>query len=173
MTPKLSAALLAAVMGICSSPLASAQVSASAGVFSSGHLHGSIVAGYGSAFNDNYTVLGAGVTYYVIDGLALGANFETWRGGEPTLSKLTFSTQYVFYQVPTLKPYVGAFYRRTYVTGLDDLNSYGARAGAYFQVGRSAYLGFGGIYEKYADCTDSKYRSCSDTYPEMTLTFAF
>src|SRR6266850_1746318 len=67
----------------------------------------------------------------------------------------------------------GAFYRRTFITGLDDLDSYGGRAGAYFQLGRNAYVGVAGVYESYTDCTDSRYRSCSDTYPEVTFTFAF
>jgi len=142
-------------------------------MFDKGRLHGSVVAGYASAFGDEYTILGAGLNYYLIDGLAIGAAFETWRGGSPTVSKLTFSTQYVFYQVPRIKPYVGVFYRRTFVTGIDDLDSFGGRAGAYLQIGRSAYLGLGGVYETYSDCTASKYHSCNDTYPEVTLTFAF
>jgi hypothetical protein len=142
-------------------------------MFGKGRLHGIVTAGYGSAFGDDYAIFGAGVSYYVIDGLAVGGAFETWRGGNPTLSKLTFSTQYVFYQVPRIKPFIGAFYRRTFITGLDDLDSYGGRAGAYFQLGRSAYVGVAGVYEAYAGCTESKYHSCSDTYPEVTFTFAF
>lgn len=168
MASKFTAVLLAAAL---STPLlARAQVSAT-GAFSRGNVHGSVVAGYGSAFNDDYAIFGLGFNYYVIDGLALGGSFETWRGGSPTMSKLTASTQYVFYQVQSIKPYVGAFFRRTYVTGIDDLNSYGGRAGAYFQIGRRAYLGIGGVYEAYSDCTESKYHSCSSTYPEVVLTF--
>ncbi|HYR37321.1 MAG TPA: hypothetical protein VEQ87_23735 [Burkholderiales bacterium] len=165
------AAFAATVMGICSVPLANAQEVA--GMFGKGRLHGIVTAGYGSAFGDDYAIFGAGVSYYLIDGLAIGGAFETWRGGDPTLSKLTFSTQYVFYQVPRIKPFIGAFYRRTFITGLDDLDSYGGRAGAYFQLGRNAYVGVAGVYESYTDCTDSRYRSCSDTYPEVTFTFAF
>lgn len=167
---KFATMLLAAVLGLSAPQLAKAQVSA-AGIFSRGNVHGSVVAGYGSAFNDDYAIFGLGFNYYVIDGLALGGSFETWRGGNPTISKLTASAQYVFYQAQRIKPYVGAFFRRTYFTGLDDLNSYGGRAGVYFQIGRSAYLGVGGVYEAYADCTESKYRSCSSTYPEVLLTF--
>jgi hypothetical protein len=103
----------------------------------------------------------------------VGLNLETWRGADPTLTKLTPSVQYVFYQVRRVKPYVGAFYRRTYISGLDDINSYGARAGAYFQLSRNAYLGVGAVYESYSDCRESVYHSCSDTYPEFSLTFAF
>ena len=163
-------AMLAA---LCAVPLAAqAQVSV-ADAFSKGRVHGIVTAGSGSAFNETYFVLGAGVNYFVLDGLSVGLNLEAWRNADPTLTKLTVSTQYVFYQVPAIKPYVGAFYRRTYISNLDDLNSYGARAGAYFQLGRNAFLGVGGVYETYSDCRESVYRSCSDTYPEVSLTFAF
>ena len=163
------AALLAAV---CLLPAAHAQVSL-ADAFSKGRVHGIVTAGSGAAFNETYLVLGAGVSYFVLDGLSLGVNLEAWRNADPTLTKLTTSIQYVFYQVPAIKPYVGAFYRRTYISGLDDLNSYGARAGAYVKIGRNAYLGLGGVYETYSDCKESVYRSCSDTYPEVSFTFVF
>ena len=163
-------AMLAA---ICTLPAAAqAQVSV-ADAFSKGRLHGIVTAGSGSAFNETYLVLGAGVSYFVLDGLSVGLSLEAWRNADPSLTKLTPSIQYVFYQVPAIKPYLGAFYRRTYISGLDDLNSYGARAGAYFQLGRNAFLGVGGVYETYSDCRESTYRSCSDTYPEVSLTFAF
>jgi hypothetical protein len=145
------AALAAVVMGTCAVPRANAQEVG--GLFGKGRLHGIVTAGYGSAFGDDYVILGAGVNYYLIDGLAIGGAFETWRGGDPTVSKLTLSTQYVFYQVPR--------------------NSYGGRAGAYLQLGRNAYVGLGAVYESYADCSESRYRSCSDTYPEVLFTFAF
>ena len=172
MTRKLWVTLFATLVAICSISLAQAQTAA-ADVFSKGRLHGIVTAGSGAAFNETYLVLGAGVSYFLLDGLSVGLNLETWRGADPTLTKLTPSVQYVFYQVRKVKPYVGAFYRRTYISGLDDINSYGARAGAYFQLGRNAYLGAGAVYESYSDCRESVYRSCSDTYPEFSLTFAF
>jgi len=113
------------------------------------------------------------VSYYVIDGLNIGLAFESWTGGDPKMHKLTPSAQYVFYQLGRVKPYVGAFYRRTYIDGLPDIDSAGARAGAYFQAGRNAYLGAGVVYESYVDCHERTYRSCSSTYPEITLTLAF
>jgi len=171
MTRQWIAAFVATVLATCAVPLANAQEVA--GMFGKGRLHGIVTAGYGSAFGEDYAIFGAGVSYYLIDGLAIGGAFETWRGGDPTISKLTLSTQYVFYQVPKIKPYIGAFYRRTFITGLDDLDSYGGKAGAYLQLGRNAYVGLAAVYEAYADCTESRYRSCSDTYPEVTFTFAF
>jgi hypothetical protein len=78
-----------------------------------------------------------------------------------------------YVQSQTLKPYVGAFYRRAYVDGLPDINSTGARAGVYFSAGRNAYLGIGAVYESYIDCNESVYSSCDDIYPEVSFTIAF
>ena len=144
-----------------------------AGAFGQGRMHVVATAGTGHAFNDDYLVLGLGVSYYVIDGLNVGLGFESWSGGDPGMRKLTPSAQYVFYQLGRIKPYVGAFYRRTYIDGLPDIDSAGGRAGAYFQAGRNAYLGAGVVYESYVDCKESVYRSCSSTYPEVTFTIAF
>ena len=144
-----------------------------AGVFGQGRTHVIASAGSGHAFNEGYLVLGLGVSYYVIDGLNVGLALESWSGSDPGMRKLTPSVQYVFYQLDRLKPYVGAFYRRTYIDGLPDINSAGGRAGAYFRAGRSAYLGAGVVYESYLDCSNTVYRSCSSTYPEVTFTLAF
>ena len=53
--------------------------------------------------------------------------------------KITPSVQYVFYQVPHVSPYIGAFYRRTYIDNLSDLNSAGGRAGVYIAAGQNAH----------------------------------
>ena len=175
MRRKLWTTLLAMLLGMGTTAGAEAQTAA-ADIFSQGRVHGIVTAGWGSAFDNDYLILGAGVSYFLVDGLSVGINLEAWRGATPTLTKLTPSVQYVFYQVRSIKPYVGAFYRRTYISGNNgegDLDSYGGRAGVLLQLGRAAYLGLGGVYEKYKDCRESTYRSCDSTYPEVTLTFAF
>ena len=168
---KWTTAGLVTLLGVSSVPAASAADVA--GVFGKGRTHVVAAAGSGHAFGENYLVLGLGVSYYLIDGLNVGLGLESWTGADPGMRKLTTSAQYVFYQVPRVKPYVGAFYRRTYLDNLPDLDSAGGRAGAYLQAGRNAYLGAGVVYEKYVDCKDSVYRSCSSTYPEVTFTLAF
>jgi hypothetical protein len=143
-----------------------------AGAFSQGRTHFFVGAGSGQAFDESYLVLSVGASYYLFDGLSVGLSYETWTGGDPDMYKITPSVQYVFHQVP-LKPYVGAFYRRTSIDGLPDLDSVGARAGIYFQAGRNAYFGVGAVYESYLDCSTTVYRSCESTYGEATFTFAF
>jgi opacity protein-like surface antigen len=167
-------AAAAAALALCAWAAPGAAQSASvAGAFGKGRTHFLFTAGTGYAFDESYLVLGIGGSYYVMDGLNLGLHYEYWSGSDPKLSKLTQSIQYVFHQVPTVKPYVGAFYRRTYIDGLDDLDSAGARAGAYIQAGRNAYIGAGIVYESYIDCTEGVYRKCDSTYGELSFTIAF
>jgi len=165
-------AALAMVATLAAATSATAQVGV-AGAFASGRTHVVVSAGNGYAFNETYFVLGLGVSYYVINGLNVGLSAEYWSGADPHVWKISPSVNYVFYQVPVVKPYIGAFYRRTYVENLPDLNSYGGRAGGYVQAGRNAYLGAGVVYETYSDCNTAIYRSCSDTYPELSFTVAF
>jgi hypothetical protein len=168
---KTGATLVTAMLAtIASAPVAAADV---AGVFSQGRTHVAVVGGSGSAFNDSYFVLGIGVSYYLVDGLNIGLSAESWTGGDPGITKLTPSVQYVFYQVPRVSPYLGAFYRRTYIDNLPDLDSVGGRAGVYLAAGRNMYIGVGAVYESYLDCNESLYRDCTDTYPEISFTFVF
>jgi hypothetical protein len=164
----------AAALASCAFAVPAAAQSVSvAGAFGKGQVHFLATAGTGYAFDESYVVLGVGGSYYIVDGLNLGLSYEYWSGSDPNMSKLTPSIQYVFYQMRTVKPYIGAFYRRTYIDRLDDLDSAGARAGAYIQAGRNAYIGAGVVYESYIDCNEGVYRECDSTYGEITFTVAF
>jgi opacity protein-like surface antigen len=165
--------LLIAIAAFSLAAPAAAQSVNVASAFSKGRTHFAVTAGNGYAFDQNYFVLGVGVSYYVIDGLNVGLNYEWWTGSDPEMTKITPSVQYVFHQMQRLKPYVGGFYRRTNIDGLPDLDSVGARAGAYFQAGRNMFLGVGGVYESYLDCSSTVYRKCDSTYVEVGVTFAF
>ena len=162
--------VIAVLAVITTAPVTAADV---AGVFSKGRTHLAVVGGSGSAFNDSYFVLGVGASYYLTDGLNIGLSAESWTGGNPGITKITPSMQYVFYQVPRISPYLGVFYRRTYIDNLPDLDSTGGRAGVYVAAGHNAYLGAGVVYENYLDCNETVYTDCTDTYPEISFTFAF
>lgn len=144
-----------------------------AGAFSKGNKHFAIYGGTGYAFNDEYFVIGAKGSYYFANGFNVGLGLETWTGGNPDISKITPSLQYVFYQPAAVKPYVGVFYRRTYIENLEDLESTGVRAGVFIASGRNVYIGLGGVYESYLDCEESIYQTCDESYPEISITFAF
>ena len=143
-----------------------------AGPFSQGSQAVSIIVGSGSAFNDDYLILGLGYGYYVVNGLELGIDAQFWMSGDPSITKLSPRVTYVFTQPERVKPYLGAFYRRTYIDGLDDLDSIGYRAGLNFMTQGNFFLGLGFVYEEYRSCTETVYRSCSDTYPELLFSFS-
>ncbi len=135
-----------------------------------------IVAGTGGAFNNSYIILGVSAGYYVARGLELGIDLQHWFSGTPSITKLSPQIRYVFTQTKVIKPYVGAFYRRTYFgdvngSSLADQDSYGYRAGAYFSSNNRVYIGGGVVYEQYSDCTAVS--DCSITYPEILFTVSF
>lgn len=143
------------------------------GVFTQGRTHFAIYGGNGYAFGDDYLVVGIRGSYYLANGFNIGLGAESWTGGSPRIYKVTPSIQYVFYQPSTIKPYLGTFYQRTYIENLEDLESTGVRAGVYIASGGNLYIGLGGVYESYLDCEETIYKSCDDSYPEITFTFAF
>lgn len=162
--------IMAALLMCCVMQPVLADVS---GSFSQGRKHLSIYGGTGYAFNDDYFVIGVSGSYFVTNGLNLGLALETWTGGNPDITKLTPSIQYVFYQPQVVKPYVGVFYRRTYIENLSDLESVGGRAGIFISSGNNVYISIGGVYESYLNCDESTYISCDESYPELGITFAF
>ncbi|RKZ65649.1 MAG: hypothetical protein DRQ44_07790 [Gammaproteobacteria bacterium] len=130
-----------------------------------------VVVGSGSSFNDNYIILGVGVGYYVFQGLEIGIDLQHWFSGDPSITKLSPQIRYVFTQPKVIKPYVGAFYRRTFIENIEDADSYGYRAGAYFSAKNGVYIGGGVVYEEYTDC--GRFVGCSNTYPEFLFTVSF
>jgi hypothetical protein len=145
----------------------------SAGLFAKGGTQFAIYGGSGTAFNNDYSIIGVSAGYYIADGYSIGLSAEVWSGASPGIQKVSPSLTYVFYKTSVVKPYVGAFYRHTYVDNLPDLNSLGARAGIYIVASKNMYIGLGGVYESYTQCDKTTYGSCNDTYTEISLTFAF
>jgi len=144
-----------------------------AGIFGQGSTQFSLLAGSGYAFNNNYLIVGAGASYYVLDGVGVGLSFENWSGSGPGINKISPSIQYVFYRASSLQPYVGVFYRHAVISGLPSINSVGARAGVYFASGPRSVVGVGLAYESYLNCQVAIYGACSETYPEISIIFRF
>jgi hypothetical protein len=135
-----------------------------------------VVVGSGSAFNDNYIIMGVGASYYLAKGLEIGIDAQHWFSGDPSITKVSPKITYVFTQPEVIKPYLGVFYRRTFYgdyngRSIDDENSYGYRAGAYFSTDNRVYIGGGVVYEEYMDC--NPLYDCSTTYPEIILSVSF
>ena len=141
--------------------------------FSRGNVAGTVSIGRGEALGNTYTTLGAGVGYMLSEGLMAGISGELWFGDDPNIQKLTPEIRYTFTRVNPVKPYVGAFFTRTFYEDLDDRSSYGARGGIYIPFSTNAALNFGLVYEKVVDCEKSVYRDCSQVYPEAGLLVSF
>ena len=146
--------------------------SGSAGPFDRGRAHVSLVVGAGTAFNQSYTIVGGGLDYFVLDGLQLGVDAQAWLGGDRSIYKVSPQARFVLDTGTSLQPYVGAFYRRTYIENLDDLESVGGRAGVYLRTDRHYSLSAGVVFENYLDCDDNVFNNCSETYPELVFSFA-
>jgi hypothetical protein len=153
--------------------LFASSMAAGQGFFDQGAKRVTVIAGVGRSFDDDYLILGVGFGYYLIDGLELGINWQSWLGGDPSINQLTPELSYVFRNQSKVQPYIGALYRRTFISGFDDLSALGARAGIYVSAGRSAYVGIGAVFLSYQDCSEEQYSSCSDSYPEFSFAFSF
>ena len=138
--------------------------------FSEGSTTVGVVAGSGTAFNDDYVILGVGLGYYLLPGLELGLDVQHWFSGEPSITKVSPQIRYVFTQPKVVKPYLGVFYRRTFIEDIRDYYSFGYRAGAYFSANNGVHIGAGIVYEDESDCPVS---DCSNTYPEVLFTVSF
>ncbi len=161
--------LILLLLALAALPARAAEVG---GMFRQGQTSFLIELGSGTAYNKNYTIFGLGVGYYVMDGLAVGLTYDNWSGSSPAINQITPSVQYVFLQVAKVKPYIGAFYRRTSVSGQPGFNSYGARAGIYLYASGHTAVGVGVVGEKYQNC-QAAFGACNQTYPEISVIFAF
>ena len=136
-------------------PVAPRESAASAGPFSAHRVRVSVTVGTGWSRTATYGIFGGGVGYYIIDGLEVGIDYDAWIGAEPFMQRLSPGLRYVFHFVPTIKPYVGTFYRYTFVSGFEDIDHLGARAGIYFAPPEARiYVGGGAVYERVLECAD-------------------
>jgi len=143
-----------------------------AGPFAKGSKRVNFLAGMGSSYNQSYLILGGGLSYFVADGLSLGLGAEGWLLQDPTFWKVSPEARYTFWKMKKFKPYVGAFYRYTFMSdSYEDYESWGGRAGVAYRKGGS-YISLGVVHEMYLDCNSDLW-DCSSTYPEMSFWFSF
>jgi hypothetical protein len=141
--------------------------------FAAGSARISIAFGGATAFKQDYSVFGIGGGYFVADGVEAGLEAEAWSGNSPHIEQVSPQLRVVIDTEGTIKPYIGAFYRRTYIENYRDLDTVGARAGIYFLAGRSTYLGAGLVQDIHLNCDRTVYASCSETFPELLLAVIF
>ena len=139
-----------------------------AGYFAQGRKRGGIYGGAGSTLGNTYFILGAGLGFFVLDGLEVGADVEGWLLQDPTIWKFSPQVRYTVWQTGALKPYLGAFYRWTWVSD-ETWNSYGGRVGVLYSKGRG-FAGLGMVYENFENDYGG---DTSSWYPEISFSVYF
>ena len=141
------------------------------GVFSIGSKNVGFTIGSDSSLGNNYTVLGANVNYFLLDNLSVGASYQTFLGGSPDISQINVPvTYYLPLENITYRPYLGAFYNRTFIDEpYNDYDIYGGRAGFSLQTSPNSFVSFGWVQE----FSDSGDETDSRGYPEVTGGFSF
>jgi hypothetical protein len=151
------------------SPTPTAPRRSPAGAFAKGRKRVGLYGGAGSSYSHTYLIIGLGAGYYLLDGFEVGLDFEGWLLHTPQTYKLSPQVRYVFWQLQPILPYVGGFYRKTWVTdGYPDLKSWGGRAGVAYSSGHG-YLALGVVYERYVDDVADR----DDWYPEIGFWLSF
>ena len=117
-----------------------------------------------------YFLLGVNANYFALDNLNIGLMYRTWLGSTPTQNEFTLSANYFVRFHTKFRPYVGAFAKKRFVSGYDDISSLGARAGLAFVTGNT-FTSVGYAYEKYGEC--SQLQDCSSSYPEVVFGISF
>lgn len=116
-------------------------------------------------------VAGLGAGYYVVDGLEVGLSSTAFFGADPFVVQLTPGVRYIFWMVPYVHPYLGAFYRHWFVSGgFPDLDSIGGRAGVVIASKGPLSVGAGVVYERVISPCASE---CDRIYPELTISLVF
>jgi hypothetical protein len=132
----------------------------------------SVGGGTQSALGVQYFVIGAGLGYYVLDGVEVGASGIEEFGSGPNIAKLSPSLRYVAQPLvgkwPVI-PYVGTFYTHWFIGGGNpDEDTVGARSGLLFVSGQLV-LGLGVAVEHVVStCT----MDCTSIYPDVTISLA-
>jgi len=140
-----------------------------AGSFDKGNTTATVAIGSGQFFREDYLIIGAGIGYYVTDGIELALDAAFWTGGDPSIYEITPKLTYVFDNSTQFKPYLGAFYNRTFIEGFNDSDALGYRVGAFMPAGKKTYIGIGVVHTELQDCSETLLVSCSETYTELTF----
>ena len=141
--------------------------------FAAGSARLSVAFGGATAFNRDYSVFGLGGGYFVADGIEVGLDAEQWFGNSPHIEQVSPQLRVVLNTDGKIKPYVGAYYRRTYIENYRDLDTVGARAGVYVLAGRNTYFGAGLAEDVHLNCDRTVYASCSEIFPELLIAVIF
>jgi len=140
-------------------------------VFSQGNKNFGFTLGSSDNFNQNYTVVGVDVNYFILDNLSLGTDYKGFFGSSPKIQQLTVP---VTYHLPlentTYKPYLGAFFNHTFLEEpFKDYSIYGGRAGLSIQTSINSFMSLGWVQEFGNNGKNIE----NQGYPEISAGFSF
>jgi hypothetical protein len=140
--------------------------------FDQGKFALSIGGGTQDVLGHHYYVLGAGVGYYVLDGLGVHLSGLVEFGADPFIAKLSPEVRYVAQPLvgrSPFIPYVGVFFNHWFVTGMyPDVDTVGARAGLMYISG-ALILGAGAAVEHTVSSCST---DCNQLYPDFIISMA-
>lgn len=141
------------------------------GAFSIGSKNIRVIASTDTSFGNTYTVLGLNANYFVIDNLSVGASYQTYLGGTPSINQITLPVTYhLGLEGMPIVPYMGAFYSKTFIGGdYEDYDIYGGRVGASMRTSSNSYVSFGWVQEIGSSSDNISKRG----YPEMSAGISF
>ena len=170
---------MALALVLASSPAIADEIIATEEVrptpFDRGRFGLSVGGGTQTSLGHRYFALGAGVGYFVLDGVELGFGALHQFGDGPSISKLTPSLRYIAQPLvgrwPVI-PYVGVFYNHWFIgDDLADVDTVGSRAGFVFISG-SLVLGLGVAYERIVSACSPSIEDCDSVYPDFSISLA-
>jgi hypothetical protein len=123
-------------------------------------------------FGSTYIEIGAGVGYYVLDGLAIGLSGIYEFGNGPSIAQVSPSLRYVAQPLVgkwPIVPYIGTFYKHWFIGGdYADEDTVGGSIG-FMYVSGNVLLGLGlAVETEISACT----MSCTWEYPDLTFSLA-
>lgn len=131
---------------------------------------GKVSIGLGGGFNGNQGSIGGSLGYFVVKGLEVALEASVLIQGETTIGIVGPATRYIVWQVPTVHPYIGTFYRHWFIgNDVADRDSVGARAGI-ITAQDPFYVSAGVMYERFIACDEA---TCAYVTPEISLGISF
>lgn len=156
------------LLGLC---VALAAPAAMAAPFDAGELRGTAILGAANSGTSRYAIVGVGIGYFVVRGLELGLDADTWLGGSPSVTRLSPGVRYVLTIPADYKPYAGVFVRQWFIGGgARDASTAGGRAGIVWPTSETSFVSVGGVYETVLTACSG---DCSYYYPEIALALSF
>lgn len=128
----------------------------------------SLKGGLVSVDDEDYSIAGANIGWFVLDGLKIGLAYERWFEGEPNIDKLSVDANYYLPVSDRIRPYLGAFYAQNYGNSEDIGTSYGFRGGVLFYTPQAS-IGLEWNHETFNECPTG----CERSYPMVVLGFSF